>query len=321
MKNRPIFIVGAPRSGTTLLQYMLRSHPTISLPTGESHFIIPLYKNANNFGDLSQRENVKLVLQAMADQSAEFLYTDLHGLKFDIEELADEFFQDGRQSIRDVITGLFEKNSAGEGKQRWGDKTPYYVLHIPKILEWWPNAQIIHLIRDGRDVALSILERSHDFGIYNFYIAAEQWQKYAETGRKLGKDIPPEQYLELRYEEILEDQAAAIRRVCEFLDETYSEELLNFKKASIAGKTPFLQKPIQKNNQAKWKSAMNWRQLCVFESVASNSLQSFGYDTKTRGTKLHILLRAYFRWHNALLTLCHSQWGQKHKKWAPLPRR
>ena len=59
--NDPIFIVGAPRSGTTLLQYMLRSHPNISIPTGESHFFIPLLKNSKKYGDLNKLKNVKNV--------------------------------------------------------------------------------------------------------------------------------------------------------------------------------------------------------------------------------------------------------------------
>ncbi|MDV7391231.1 sulfotransferase, partial [Arthrospira platensis SPKY1] len=80
-QDRPIFIVGAPRSGTTLLQYMLRSHPEISLPTGESHFLVPLYRDQNAYGDLSRVENITRVLEAMEAQSASFLHTDLHGLR------------------------------------------------------------------------------------------------------------------------------------------------------------------------------------------------------------------------------------------------
>jgi len=82
--GRPFFIVGAPRSGTTLLQYMLRSHPNLSLPTGESHFFIPLYRKRKAFGDLRRRDNIGKVLEAMYRQSADFLDTDLHGLHFDI---------------------------------------------------------------------------------------------------------------------------------------------------------------------------------------------------------------------------------------------
>ena len=89
MKKRPIFIVGAPRSGTTLLQYMLRSHPRISLPTGESHFFVPIYHNRAQYGDLTKYENIRRVLEEMYRRSRNFLETDLHGIRFDIDSFAE----------------------------------------------------------------------------------------------------------------------------------------------------------------------------------------------------------------------------------------
>jgi hypothetical protein len=80
--NSPIFVVGSPRSGTTLLQYMLLSHPDISLPTGESPFFIPLFRNEADYGDLNNPDNIRRVLERMYRQSADFLDTDLHGLRF-----------------------------------------------------------------------------------------------------------------------------------------------------------------------------------------------------------------------------------------------
>ena len=313
----PVFIVGAPRSGTTLLQYMLRAHPALSLPTGESHFFIPLYRHAAQYGDLSQADNVRRVLRAMEAQSAEFLYTDLHGLKFDVETLTREFVAEGRRTIRDIITGLFEKNAVGEGKPRWGDKTPYYVLHIPKLLEWWPDAQIIHIVRDGRDVALSMFARRHDFGAYNTYLAAKQWEQYVEGGRKQGRQLPSSQYLELRYEDMIGDQKAALQTICDFLGETYSDDLLEYKKAGIAGKTPLLQKPIQKDNQDKWKHDMTPWQIRVFESGAADTLRKFGYTLTSSGTRLPLPLRALYRWHNALASRWHRAFGPKKKAWTP----
>jgi len=313
----PVFIVGAPRSGTTLLQYMLRSHSALSLPTGESHFFIPLYRNASQYGDLSQADNVRRVLQAMEGQSAEFLYTDLHGLKFDVDTLTQEFTAEGRRTMRDIITGLFEKNAAGEGKPRWGDKTPYYVLHLTKLLDWWPDAQIIHIIRDGRDVALSMFARRHDFRAYNTYHVAKQWQQYVESGHEMGQLLPASQYLELRYEDMIGDQKSALQRICSFLGETYSDELLDYKKSGEAGKTPLLQKPVQKSNRDKWKHEMTPWQIRVFESATADTLKQFGYTLSTSGRSLPLPLRALFRWHNALVARWFRAFGPKKKPWTP----
>jgi hypothetical protein len=313
----PVFIVGAPRSGTTLLQYMLRSHPALSLPTGESHFFVPLYRNASHYGDLSQANNVRRVLQAMEAQSAEFLYTDMHGLKFDIEALTQAFVAEGRSTMRDIVSGLFEKNAAGEGKPRWGDKTPYYVLHLPKLLDWWPDAQIIHIVRDGRDVALSMFARRHDFGAYNIYHVAKVWAQYVEAGREQGRRLPTSQYMELRYEDMIGDQRPALQTICSFLGETYSDDLLEYKKAGMAGKTPMLQKPIQKNNQDKWKHDMTPWQIRVFESAAAETLRKFDYALTTSGKLLPLPLRAMYRWHHALANRWYRRFGPKKKPWTP----
>jgi hypothetical protein len=298
MKNKPVFIVGAPRSGTTLLQYILRSHPNISLPTGESHFFIPLYRNASLYGDLNLVENIKKVLSAMYQQSAEFLDTDLHGIKFDINQLSHDFHREGRNSITSIIAGLFEKNASGEGKQRWGDKTPYYVLHMQTILQMFPGAQFIHIIRDGRDCALSLLERKHDFGVYNLFFAAKYWEMYVEIGRNIGGKLPKDVYLEVKYEDLLSNPESVMQGVCTFLNEPYSDQLINYKKSGGAGKTPLLQAPIQNNNQNKWAQKMSSRQIRLFEGAVGKSLEQCGYPLQTPAQPVALAEKAWWRLQN-----------------------
>jgi len=293
----PIFIVGAPRSGTTLLQFMLRCHPRIFLPTGESHFLIPLYRNAKTFGDLSRIENIRAVLRAMYKQSAEFLDTDLP-TRFDIEGLATELQTQGCDTMPRLVAGLFAKNARAEGKVRWGDKTPYYVLHMDKLLEWFPDAQFIHLIRDGRDVALSLFARRDDFGVYNTYFAAKYWEQFVKGGRELGPTLPEGAYLEIRYEDILQDQEGSVRKICAFLGEEYSEAVVNFKTTREPGKTPLLQKRVQSDNAGKWRSKLTSAQIKIFESVSWATLAACGYPTLTSADRLPLPLRAAMRWHN-----------------------
>jgi hypothetical protein len=298
---RPIFVIGAPRSGTTLFQYMLRSHPRISMPTGESHFFVPMFRDESRFGDLTRVENVRSMLASIYShpKRAEFFDTDLHGIDFDIDRLATESITEGRSTMQAVFAGIFEKNAAGEGKARWGDKTPYYVLHMPLLLERFPGAQFIHLIRDGRDVALSLLNRRHDFGVYNVYTAAKHWQIYVERGQQDGIALGEQHYHEVRYEDLLADPAAAMRRVCAFLGEEYSDSLIDFRKSGEAGKTPLLQKPIQGSNKEKWRTKMSTRQLAIFEGAVSKTLTRNGYALATPASPPSFPLRAWCRLHNA----------------------
>jgi hypothetical protein len=308
----PIFIVGAPRSGTTMLQYRLRNHPRISLPTGESHFFIPLYRNKESYGDLSRLENIRRVLQAMHGQSRDFLETDLHGLKFDIETLAAELHTEGRHTMPGIVSGIFEKNARGEGKARWGDKTPYYVMHIPKLLEWFPDAQIVHLIRDGRDVAMSLFGRRHDFYVYNAYFAAEYWESYVKKGRALGKQLAPRQYLELRYEDLLLQPEDAMKVLCAFLGEEYSVKLFEVIPIDEPSKTPLVHKPLRADNAGKWRRKMTSRQIRAFESVAGKTLREFGYDLVTPGKPPSLAEKAAYRLHNRVLAAYWKRAKQKH---------
>lgn len=294
----PIFIVGAPRSGTTLLQYMLRSHPRISLPTGETHFMVPLYRNRAAYGDLSRYENMRGLIEDMHRRNAEFLDTDLHGMHFDIETVARDACDAGVTTVEGVFRRLLDNNARGEGKRRWGDKTPYYVLHIPLILEMFPDAQIIHIIRDGRDCALSMYAREHDFGVYNSYFAARYWQQYVETGQAHGRALPADVYMELRYEDLIRDPRAELERICRFLGEEYSDALVEYRKSGGKGKTPLLQQPIQNSNAEKWRSRMSPRQIRLFESGAGKTLAANGYPLVTHAEPMMLPLRAAFRMHN-----------------------
>ncbi len=275
--QRPLFIVGAARSGTTLLQYMLRSHPEFSFPTGESHFFIPLYKRRNEFGDLTNVRNIRNLLTDIYQAKKPFFDEEMHGIKFDAGALASQMHQEGRSSVPDVISGIFEANASAEGKSRWGDKTPYYILHLDTLLEMFPNAQFVHLIRDGRDCALSMLARKKDLKIFNIYHAAHTWNKYVESGRSFGLRHP-DNYFELRYEDILNHPNETIQELCVFLNIEFNDSVINFTKSDGSGKTPLLTKPLQRSNQAKWQSKMTKRQLSVFESLAGKTLEKHGYD-------------------------------------------
>lgn len=108
------FIVGGPRTGTTMLQCRLRNYPRISLPTGESYFFIPPYRNQENYGDLSRLKNARRVLQAMHAQSRNFLETDLHSLKFNVDALGGKLHAEGQHTMPAIISGLCEKNAQGK---------------------------------------------------------------------------------------------------------------------------------------------------------------------------------------------------------------
>ncbi|MCP5006199.1 MAG: sulfotransferase [Planctomycetes bacterium] len=293
----PIFIVGAARSGTTLLQYMLRSHPNISLPTAESHFFIPFYKRRVEFGDLKQYKNLYALIAEIYQSRKLFFTEELHGINIDLEIMTKLLHNQGCYTVPDVIAGIFKANAKAEGKERWGDKTPYYILHLNTLLEMFPDAQFVHIIRDGRDCALSMLKRRQDLKIFNIYHAAYTWQKYVVAGLTFG-DKHRDCYFQIRYEDILDQPKQSMHGLCSFLNVPYNDALIEFRKAIGNGnKTPLLTKPIQKSNQSKWQSIMMEKDLAVFEGLAGKTLAANGYTLACSSPSISSIDRVFYEIH------------------------
>jgi hypothetical protein len=314
----PIFVVGCPRSGTTLLQYILRAHPHISMATGESHFIIPLSRRLAEFGDLATPEGQRRILAAMEQQSRSFLETDLHGMHYGRDRLVTRFQELRVHTYPALIDALFMENARGEGKARWADKTPWYVLHMERLIELFPEARFVHLIRDGRDVALSLFRRRHDFQVYNTYCAARYWEIYVARGREIGSRLPHGVYQEFYYEQLINEPRGFLQRLCDFLGEEYSDDLLNYQKAGEVGnrtrragdgdgsKTPLLSGPIVSDNHNKWKREFSEAQRRLFERAVGNLLSGHGYAVKYPQRAIPLLTKAAYRGHNRLV-----QWLSK----------
>jgi hypothetical protein len=186
-------------------------------------------------------------------------------------------------------------------------------MHIDKIIEWFPDAQVVHLIRDGRDVALSLFGRRHDFMVYNIYYAAEYWESFVEKGRMLGRHLLPNQYLELRYEDILASPGEMLRKLCDFLEIEFTEALFDLQPSENKGKTPLIHQPLKAENAGKWRTRMTQGQIRAFESVAGNTLVECGYERSTNSAAPSIPLKAAYRVHNRLLTAYHKLARSKQK--------
>jgi hypothetical protein len=254
----PVFIVGCARSGTALLRNLLRSHSRLAFPS-ESAFLPTLYRG---FGDpRSDREARRL-----ADRILRLRTVRTWGLLLTPDSLAH------CRSYAELTSKLYREVARREGKARWGDKTPVYVLHIPTLLEIFPAAKVIHIYRDGRDVALSWIAAG--FGPLNVLTAAEQWRHRVLTGRREGSRFPGS-YHEVRYEAILAEPEKTMRGVCEFIGEAFEEGVLRpTPPQGVASDAE-----IVSGNMDKWKRHMSPTQLSLFEGVAGDLLASLGYET------------------------------------------
>lgn len=186
----PIFIVGCQSSGTTPLRLMLDSHPSIACGP-ETRFLA-------DFAHLTGESWDRLSLYGFPK---EYWHRK-------VAELFDGFKSDYAQS---------------RGKARWADKTPRYALSLDYINDLFPTCQIVHVIRDGRDVVVS---HKHRWGYPSAVKAIEKWPRYIRTARAVGDHLPSGRYHEVRYEQLVNDTETAMRELLDFLGELWDPAVL-----------------------------------------------------------------------------------------------
>ncbi|MGI8820319.1 MAG: sulfotransferase [Chthoniobacterales bacterium] len=276
------FIVGAPRSGTTLLRMMLDSHPEMAIPP-ESHFYFELLKELAA-GGLGREEFFNLLTRF-------FTWDD-----FEIER---EAFRGALESldpftVGDGVRAFYATYAAKFGKSRWGEKTPDYGNIMPAIEALLPEAHFIHLIRDGRDVALS--KRHLWFGPGESILAqAEDWTQWILRARGAGARC--RHYLEIQYERLLAAPEEVLRLICEFLKLPFCPEMLAYHKTAgarlealkgwkeleLSGEKlrsvlQLTTEPPRLDRIARWKRELPGAEIGLFDEIAGPLLSDLGYE-------------------------------------------
>jgi hypothetical protein len=281
------FIVGVGRSGTTLLRLMLDAHPELAIPP-ETHFAPDVIAACRSRGRSSEA-----VLEAM---SADERWGDF-GLDSDelLARLSGEKRLDGGSALR-AFFGLYAEK---QGKPRWGDKTPIYVTSMREISGVLPEARFIHVIRDGRDVALSRWKRATNPAPAEK--VAKTWRRRINKAREQARDV---EYMELRYEDLVTDTEAVLRRVCDHIDLDFDPVMLSYHEeasgrlAEMSRDLPgdggdvrhsseermaahaLTSEPPTSARIAAWREEMSAEDRTAFESVAGELLAELGYEVE-----------------------------------------
>ena len=189
----PIFIVGCQRSGTTLLRLILDSHPNISCGP-ETLFLVDFVERVT--GERHWR----------------------HLAQFGFPK---EYWQERVAALVDTVQSDYARR---RGKVRWADKTARYAVHLDQIDRLYPTCQVIHIIRDGRDVVASHRDR---WGYLSALKAVRKWPWYVRTARMAGARLAGQgRYYEIRYEDLVTDPEPTLRKLLDFLGEPWDDEVL-----------------------------------------------------------------------------------------------
>lgn len=280
------FIVGVGRSGTTLLRLMLDAHAELAIPP-ETHFI-PALLALRSEGDLLRREFADIVTHVHS-------WPDFH---ISVETLGQAL-----EAIRpfDVASGLrcfYRLYASRFCKPRWGDKTPIYSRHLCAIQQTLPEARFIHVIRDGRDVALSL--RALWFGPGNDLEAqARDWVWRIRDTRQEAQSC--NHYLEIRYETLVSEPRRVLERVCDFLELHYDPAMENYHLTASARLEELLDRydidgrvtvPKERRREihtmthllpqtsriGRWRTEMVNDERRRFEAIAGDMLRDLGYS-------------------------------------------
>jgi hypothetical protein len=277
------FVVGSIRSGTTLLRLMLDAHPDLVIPPESYHVALLLDRRARYRHD----DGVDLGLMArdlLTDQRLNWFYD--WGIPRSV--LESRFAGVEPLSFADAIRRLYGLCAEAAGKPRYGDKTPIFVLRMPKFAALLPEARFLHVIRDGRDVALSVAELRHPDHPRTLAASADQWATWIRRGRAAGQRLGAGRYQEIRYEELVKGPDAVLRRVCDFLGLDYRDELLSYVEHGLQRVPP--RQRWQHDNLLRaptpslrdWRRDMSRRALVTFEAVAGDMLDELGYERAVR---------------------------------------
>jgi hypothetical protein len=193
---------------------------------------------------------------------------------------------DAPAGYADAIRALYRLYASTHGKTRYADKTPVFVLHLPLLAELFPEAVFVHVVRDGRNVAISRTQAA--WGTDRLDQEALLWSEQAAKGRADGARLGPRRYCELRYEDLLDDPEAAARRLCAFTGLDFDPSMLRYHERSstivehmpIPGEHRNLLRPPTKGLR-DWRTELTPRQVALFEELAGDTLRAFGYPCVT----------------------------------------
>jgi hypothetical protein len=279
------FIVGVGRSGTTLLRLMLDAHPQLAIPT-ETHFLLGLIPPASD--SITRDEFFHVLTEAATWPNLALDAATFNTALRDVRPF----------SVADGVRAFFRLYAQQFGKVRWGDKTPPYRGNMIGLQALLPEAHFIHIIRDGRDVALSY--RGLWFGPGDDIEAqARFWVGEVLAARRQAAAL--RHYLEIRYETLVAEPEATLQSICSYLKLPYEPQMLEYHKIAATRlaefKRPFgppgitptdierfvaihahTQQPPDPGRIDRWRTEMTAAERQRYREIGGTLLHELGYD-------------------------------------------
>ena len=283
MGKDPIFIVGVPRSGTTLLAALLSAHSKMSCGP-ETHFFRNLPKSNLDYllsSDGWPANAIDFVCSishnSYSDSGKTLLIDKYHIGK---SQVAD-YLRNKEPSIQNILASITEQYMLSNGKVRWVEKTPDHIEYVHTIRNYFPSSPIIRIVRDPRDTAMSLMKMP--WGTMTIHEALLFWIRIDDSSKNFFKT--DQLSYTIRYEDLVISPIDQMKKVCSFIGEEFEETMLD---TTQSGKqlnsrnVPWKEmasKPIDSSKAALWKTEMSVSDSLLAEAVLGDRLKEYAYPT------------------------------------------
>lgn len=268
---------GFDRSGTTLLSMMMGAHPLLAVPFSAAGMWFRYADELPKYGMLKSQIDIDRMLKDLLSEERISFWNvglTLEDVRVGVEP----------EKYGSVVASFHAAYAARVGKPHWGNIDIATLDRMDTVNDWFPDSRFIHIVRDGRDVALS--HETYPYGASNTLECAFEWRRRLEINLKMGSILGPSRYRVVRYEDLVLETEDALRGLCAFAGLPYSADMLEYQR-SVANRVPeqkrwlwpTLDKRPVKSNVFRWKSKLSKTKQIVFESNAGDMLDRLGYET------------------------------------------
>ncbi|GIF22051.1 sulfotransferase [Paractinoplanes tereljensis] len=263
-----------------MLQLMLHAHPRIALPP-ENRFVMPAYERRHEFGDLRDPGHRRDLARWIVETP------QFEDLGLDAERVVDAVVG-APPSLGSAIGTVFRLYAERFGKPRWGDKRPSYLRSLPALLRMFPDAQIVNIMRDGRDCVASLKEAP--WSSANLCDHIDNWARAADASLRAERRYGPGTYHLVRYEDLVTDPEPHLRRLCAFLDEEYHpamarpDEMARMAVPEYKTWHTRTHQSVTTERVRSWQQRLSAGEIERCEAVFGSRLHRFGYEPSTFAT-------------------------------------
>jgi hypothetical protein len=262
---------------------MVGAHPQVAVPLATTGMWVDFAGRLDAFNHLARRDDVVRLVDAIRMHERIALWDAVLDRASLLEDLP-------LGDYGAVVMAFHREYARAKGKPYWANVDIATLDHMDLVNSWFAGARFLHIIRDGRDVALS--HQTMPYGAGTIAECARAWAVRTTTNAKMGRILGPNRYMTIRFEDLILDTEASLERICEFLDLTFDQSMLRYGDMvdekipeSRRWLWPSISRPPQQSKVEQWRRRMTRSQRIVFEGKANRILKAWGYEAYERVPK------------------------------------